>query len=173
LRGALVLLLAGSACLFFVGSTIERHHRHSEPAAAKPAKASGGESGGETGGETSTPSEHAREQGRGEVGAKILGVDTESLALSIVAVAVSLLLAAAVWRGTWLRLVLLAAAGFGLVFAAGDGRELVHQLDDSNGGLAAVAAALIALHLLMAALAAVLLAGRATSEGSPLIGTAT
>jgi hypothetical protein len=42
------------------------------------------------------------------------------------------------------------------VFAAGDGRELVHQLDESNGGLAAIAAVLIALHLAVSALAAAL-----------------
>jgi hypothetical protein len=45
-------------------------------------------------------------------------------------------------------------AGFGLVFATGDGRELVHQLDESNAGIAAIAAILIGLHLAVAALAA-------------------
>ena len=42
---------------------------------------------------------------------------------------------------------LLAVLVLGLVFTAGDARELVHQLDESNGGLATVAAVLIALHL--------------------------
>ena len=59
--------------------------------------------------------------------------------------------------------------GFGLVFAAGDGRELVHQLDESNTGLAAVAAILLVLHLAVAGIAAFLLrprshAGLAASE---------
>jgi energy-coupling factor transporter transmembrane protein EcfT len=63
-------------------------------------------------------------------------------------------------RGVWLRqwpgLILLLVAGFGLVFAAGDGRELVHQLDESNAGIAVIAAILIGLHLAVAALAAAL-----------------
>jgi hypothetical protein len=47
-------------------------------------------------------------------------------------------------------------AVFGLVFAAGDARELVHQLDESNGGLAAIAAILIGFHLAVTAFAVVL-----------------
>jgi hypothetical protein len=53
--------------------------------------------------------------------------------------------------------------GFGLVFAAGDARELVHQLDDSNSGLAAVAALLIVLHLGVALVAGLLLRPRPTT----------
>ena len=55
LRGALIVLLVGSACLFFVGSTIERHHKHHESVAATPAKVTSGESGGETSGESAKP----------------------------------------------------------------------------------------------------------------------
>src|SRR5205809_996645 len=78
------------------------------------------------------------------------------VALVIVAVVASLLLALGVWLGRWPRLVLLCVAGFGLVFAAGDGRELVHQLDESHAGLATIAAILIGLHLAVTALAAAL-----------------
>jgi energy-coupling factor transporter transmembrane protein EcfT len=99
----------------------------------------------------------------------ILGVNTESLALSIVAVVLSVLLAAAVLARVWARRVLLAVATFGLVFAAGDGRELVHQLDDSNAGLAVVAGLLIGLHLMVALLAASLLTRRTGREGSPVV----
>jgi hypothetical protein len=60
---------------------------------------------------------------------------------------------------------LLCVAGFGLVFAAGDGRELVHQLDESHAGLAAIAAILIGLHLAVTALAAVLLPRRGDAGG--------
>ena len=154
LRAVLVLLLVGSGLLFAIGSTIERHQHHNEPAAAnKPA----GESGGESGGETSSGerTKHA-EKSHGEAGATILGVNTESVALTVIAVVASLLLALAVWLGRWPRLVLLCVAGFGLVFAAGDGRELVHQLDESNAGLAAIAAILIGLHLAVTVLAAAL-----------------
>jgi hypothetical protein len=159
LRTALVLLLVGSAVLFLVGSTIERNNRHHESVAAKPAELSG-ESESETSHEGAKSAEKRVESGSSERSAKILGVDTESLALSIVAVVLSLLLAAAIWLDKWPRLALLAVLSFGLVFAAGDARELVHQADESNGGLAAIAAILIALHLAMAVLALVLLRPR-------------
>src|SRR5438093_10338105 len=155
LRAALVLLLVSSGLLFAIGSTIQRHQHHSEPHpnVAASTESSSGETGNESGsGESAT---HV-EQGTGEAGAKILGVNTESVALMIVAVVASLLLAFAVWLGRWPRPVLLCAAGFGLVFAAGDGRELVHQLDESHAGLAAIAAILIGLHLAVTALAAAL-----------------
>jgi hypothetical protein len=76
--------------------------------------------------------------------------------LTVLAVAASLLLALLVWLGRWPRLVLLGVAGFGLVFAAGDVRELVHQLNESNAGVASIAAVLIVLHLAITAIAAAL-----------------
>jgi len=165
LQGGLVVLLIGSAILFLVGSTIERNHRHHETAAAKTSEVSGGEKSKnkETGGEGSKPTESHTQPTSGEAGAKILGVNTESLALSIVAVVLSFALAGMIWFGRWPRLVLLGVLGFGLVFAAGDGRELVHQLDESNTGLATVAASLLVLHLAVAGLAAFLLRPRSPS----------
>jgi hypothetical protein len=161
-QGGLVVLLIGSAILFLVGSTIERNQRHHETAPAKSSEGSGGEKSksGETGAEGSKPSKSHAAQAGGEAGATILGVNTESLALSIVAVVLSFLLAGMVWLGGWPRLVLLAVLGFGLVFAAGDGRELVHQLDESNTGLASVAVILLVLHLAVAGLAALLVRSR-------------
>ena len=114
-------------------------------------------SGAESGGGSSAETGHVAGQG-GEAGATILGINTESRALSIVALALSLLLGAAVWLRASGRVLLAGVAGFGLVFAAGDGRELVHQLNESNGGLAAIAIVLLALHLTIAVLAAVLVA---------------
>ena len=153
LRGALALLLVVSGCLFAVGSTIERNHRHHESAPAKSTETTttSSETGGETGSEGSAAK--PAEQTHAEAATRILGVNTESTALSVVAVIASLLLAAAVSLRP-ARVVLAAVGAFGLVFAAGDGRELVHQIDDSNSGLAAVAALLLLLHLLVAALAA-------------------
>jgi hypothetical protein len=157
LRAALALLLVGSGLLFAIGSTIERHQHHAEhPATAANApgeNGQGGESGGEgNSGETTTHVENSH----GESGVKLLGVNTESLALTIVAVVASLLLGLAVWLRRWQRLTPLCVAGFGLVFAAGDGRELVHQLNESNSGLATIAAILIGLHLAVTGLAAAL-----------------
>lgn len=99
LRAALVLLLVGSGLLFAIGSTIEPDQHHIEHRAATSPSGETGhstESGGESGsGESAT---HV-ERSNGETGVKILGVDTESLALSIAAVVASLLLALAVWLG--------------------------------------------------------------------------
>lgn len=177
LRGALVLLLVGSACLFFVGSTIERHHRHHETAAGNPATVSGGETGSESGSTTSaegtTPAKQHTETVSGEAGAKLLGINTESLALSIVAVVASVLLAIGVWMGVWPRQVLLAVIGFGLVFAAGDVREVIHQVNESNGGLVATAAVLIVLHLLVSALAAAQKPWQTVPTSAPITETTT
>jgi hypothetical protein len=82
------------------------------------------------------------------------------------AVVASLLFALAVWLGRWRRPLLLLVVGFGLVFAAGDGRELVHQLDESNAGIAAIAAILIGLHLAIAALAVSLFLGSTDADRS-------
>jgi hypothetical protein len=161
LRAALVLLLVGSGLLFAIGSTIERHQHHNEQPAATAGNGESGESGGESGSEGSTG--HV-EKSHGEAGVKILGVNTESLALTVVAVVASLLLALAVWLGRRPRPLLLLVVGFGLVFAAGDGRELVHQLDESNAGIAAIAAILIGLHLAVAALAATLFVRSADAD---------
>ena len=147
LRGALTVLLVVSGCLFAVGSTIERQHRHHESVSAKSTETTSGETGSETSTAKSAEPTHA------EAATRLLGVNTESAALSVVAVIASLLLAAAVWLRP-ARIVLAAVGAFGLVFAAGDGRELVHQIADSNSGLAAVAALLLLLHVLIAALAA-------------------
>jgi hypothetical protein len=62
--------------------------------------------------------------------------------------------------------VLLAVVAFGLVFATGDAREVVHQLDESNSGLAAVASILVALHLAIALIAALLLRPRSPARAA-------
>jgi hypothetical protein len=166
LRAALVLLLVGSGVLFAIGSTIERHQLHATRHPAATESGTSGESGGKSG---STESAKHVETSHAEAGAKILGVNTESLALTIVAVVASLVLALVVWLGRWPRLTLLCVAGFGLVFAAGDVRELVHQLNESHTGVAAIAAILIGLHLAVTALAVALFprAGRPSGLAAP------
>jgi hypothetical protein len=163
LRATLVLVLVGSGLLFAIGSTIERYQHHAEqPTAVANASSESGQSG-ESGGESSGEGSTHVEKSQGESGVKILGVNTESLALTILAVIASVALGVAVWLRRWQRLTLLCVAGFGLVFAAGDARELVHQLDESNAGLALIAAVLIGLHLAVAVLAAALFARQETA----------
>ena len=93
LRAALVLLLVGSGLLFAIGSTIERHQTHPEhPPGAANASGESGQSG-ESGGESSSGESATNvEKSHGESAVKLLGVNTESLTLTIVAVAASLLL---------------------------------------------------------------------------------
>ena len=87
---------------------------------------------------------------------KLFGIDTESVAAMIAAISVSLGLAAAVWwrlERLWLWLTL----AFGVVFAAGDIREVIHQLNESRNTVATLAAILIAAHLAVAVLAGLIL----------------
>jgi hypothetical protein len=160
------LLLVGSAALFGAGTAIEHHqrgeHHQERSATVSPAANSGetsaekkakGESSGETKPAESASSTVASGESGGETQSeKIAGVDPESWPLVGLAIAISLLVAAAVYwrRGRWLA----AAVGFGVLFAAGDIRELVHQIQESRATVATIAGILIALHLLVAAAAA-------------------
>jgi hypothetical protein len=179
------LLLVVSAALFAVGTAIEHSQRthHDVHATASPATKGGetstektvnGESSGS--GESSTkagetkPAEAASpavasgESGHETHSEKIAGVDPESWPLVGLAIAVSLLIAAGVYwrRGRWLA----AAVSFALLFAAGDIRELVHQIQESRTTVATIAGILIALHLMIAAVAASAIWPRGTETGT-------
>jgi hypothetical protein len=180
------LLLVVSAVLFAVGTVIEHSQRahHDVHAVASPAtkggetsteKTANGESSGS--GESSTkagetkPAESASpavasgESGGETHSEKIAGVDPESWPLVGLAIAISLLIAAGVYRrrGRWLA----AAVAFAILFAAGDIRELVHQIQESRTTVATIAASLIALHLLIAATAAAAIRQR-RAEARPM-----
>ena len=170
LRLLVSALLIVSAVLFAIGGAIERSQRHNEAAAA-PVSATTHETGS-----TETPAQRAAESGSkgaaaGSKGAaagaaaphrdsseKLLGVDPESIGLTVAAVVAAVLLAAGCWfvrrRAVWV-----ATVAFGLVFAAADGRELVHQIAESRASVAVIAAILIALHLAVAAGAVALFRG--------------
>jgi hypothetical protein len=178
LRRSIAAVLVVSAALFAVGSHIERSKAAGE-AAAKPADAqrasrtasqpSAGEAAhkGESGSETRSSAERPGHEGTSERHAethreaKLLGVNPEAVGLVIAAVVASVLLALAIWMRR-IAVVLVAIVGFGLVFAAFDVREVLHQADESRTNLIAIASVLIGLHLLAAALAgAALITGRA------------
>jgi Flp pilus assembly protein TadB len=187
----LVALVLAATAVFALGVILERHQtaKESVERAANtetPAERNqNGEAGksGETGatgesteptrtGESTAPTNapSAPAGGRAEHRAsseRLLGINPESTGLLAVAVAVSLLLTAAVWRAgasPWvLAVVAVAMAGF----CALDVREVIHQADESRTGLAVLAVVVAALHL-----AAALLAGRAAigarQSGPPL-----
>jgi hypothetical protein len=179
------LLLVVSAALFAVGTAIEHSQRahHDVHAVASPASKSGETSGEKTAnGESSGSGESPTKAGEtkpaesasppvasGESGGethseKIAGVDPESWPLVGLAIAVSLLIAAGVYgrRGRWLA----AAIPFAILFAAGDIRELVHQIQESRTTVATIAGILIALHLLIAAAAASTIRQRGAETGA-------
>ena len=99
--------------------------------------------------------------------AKLFGINPEVLGLVIAAVLASLALAAAVWlRG--IPIVLLAIVAFGVVFAAFDVREVLHQVDEARASLILIASVLAALHALVAIVAgAELLRGRRGPTPAP------
>ena len=74
----------------------------------------------------------------------------------------SLALAVAVWLRPESRPLLILVAVAMVAFAVLDVREVVHQLDEDNGGLALLAGVVAGLHLGVAAMALAL--GRASPE---------
>jgi hypothetical protein len=121
-----------------------------------------------TGGESAA--EHAAEGAGAETHAELmpLGVDIEAVPFVVLAVLASFGLAAAAWSRPRSVLLLVAVAGAMLAFAALDVREVFHQNDEAQTGLAVFAGAVAALHL-AAALVAGLMALQATSQrpGAP------
>lgn len=158
-RALIALLLVVTAALFAIGTAIERSDRHSEEGSATPAAASneGGEAdeGDEAGeeGEASHEGAETPHSASSEESETVLGIDTESTPVIVAGVAASALLAVAVLL-VRSRAVLVVVAGFTLLFAAGDLRELLHQLDESRTSVAVIAAILLVLHLATCALAA-------------------
>jgi hypothetical protein len=103
-----------------------------------------------------------------EASETILGINPESTGAIAAAVAVSLVLAAAVWFwGT--PIVLLATAAFALLFAALDLRELAHQLSEARSGLATIALLAAVLHVGVAVLVGLAVARRNASGGTPAL----
>src|SRR3954465_6385206 len=164
-RRTLAVLIAAAAAALVVGVALERDARthealrtSGETAPVRHAAESGsGSEAGETGESTESGTVSGApprgERVREEASERLLGVDPESTGVLAIAVVVSLVLAALVWRGAapWLlALVALVMA----VFAALDIREVVHQIDESRTGLTLLAVLVAALHLAAAALAA-------------------
>jgi hypothetical protein len=148
LRVALILLLLASAVIFAVGTSIERG-RSGETLHETTTSSNEGTS--ESSGEGSATESHpAATESSGET---IFGINPDASWLVAVVVAITVLLAAAVWarQERWL---LLAVILFGLVAAAFDLRELIHQMDVGRASLIALASVLAAVHLGVSGLAA-------------------
>jgi hypothetical protein len=179
-----VVALVASAALFALGAALEHHAEGTEasppsssaspPARGQHVEGSGktGSGAGETGesreggseapggasgeiGHRETPSEQRSE----ESSERIVGVNPDAPPLVIAAVAVSVLLAAALWFRR------AAPALLGVIFVVGlgaavfDVREAAHQADHSRPGIMAIAIVVALLHLAASGCAAALALG--------------
>jgi hypothetical protein len=133
------------------GGHAERHA--SNQSAAAPARETGAERRSETHGAArrESPAQLARERGS----ERVFGIDTESSSLVASAVAVSLVLAIALWLRAGV-LVPLGIVGFAVAAAVFDVREVFHQIDESRTNLAVIAALVALLHTAAAACAVAL-----------------
>jgi len=170
-RLALAALLIVSGAAFAVGSSIERSQTHESvqpstktsptPAEGGSTEGGGTEGAGEGAGASSGEATPAATESHAETAGSetLFGIDPESTGLVAVGVIVSLLLAGGVWF--WgRRPVLMAVMVFGVVFAALDVREAVHQAHESRSGLLVLAIVLAVLHTAVVAVAASRLQGR-------------
>jgi hypothetical protein len=149
-------LLIASAAAFAIGTSIERHSPNSESQTAqqnqrrssdadRPGDNSARPEGAASGEGPATPAaEHSSET--------LLGVNPEGTGLVVIAVAVSLMLAALILTVRSPLLAVVVALVM-LAFTALDVREVTHQLNESHSGLAALAATVSVLHLLAGAAA--------------------
>ena len=128
-RWLLSALLVAATALFVVGAAIESDS-HAESV---------------TSSESAEHDEAAEQAESAESSETVLGIDLESTPLVVVAVVISVALAAASWF-TNRKLVLLVAALFAVAFAVLDIAEFAHQLEKSAAGLAVLAAIIAVLH---------------------------
>jgi MFS superfamily sulfate permease-like transporter len=152
-RALLALLLMVSAGVFTVGVAVERSTvPHTSAAEGSTNTTSTGEQGSEHTGE------HGAASGTETSSETFLGIDTESTGLVLAAIAISLVLAAAVWFWG-----IPAALAFALLFALGAGpfdvREIVHQAQESRGTLVTLATVTALLHGVAVLVAGLLLRG--------------
>ena len=124
----------------------QKHPKSAAPTKSGHAPSEGKTGHRETGPESGHTGESAAQLTSEKKGERVFGIDIESPALVASAVAVSLLLAAALWL-TGSILAPLALAGFALVAAIFDVREVFHQIDESRTNLTVIAAIVAALHL--------------------------
>jgi cobalamin biosynthesis Mg chelatase CobN len=137
------------------GEQAETSEEHTEGESGESGEPSAsGESAEQLAAETGTTSDAHNESSE-----RLFGVNPEATWLVVLAVALSALLALAVWKTTSI-VVLVAVVAFGLVFAAFDVREAIHQSDESNSGLVVVAVIVAILHLSVAAVAGYLIMRR-------------
>lgn len=179
-RVLLSTLIVAATAAFVVGTAVERstesdHHDAASEAPASGEAAGASETHSEAGAESAvartreagtTSSETSGEEAHAEL--RPLGVNIERWSFVALAALVSLALACAAWLRPQLALLLALVAVTMLAFTALDIREVFHQLDVSEDGLAVLAAAIACLHGGGAVAAAVMAArARRRPGGTP------
>jgi hypothetical protein len=168
-RSLLVVLLVVSTVAFVLGVSIERSsadtHAESAPAAESGEAGEGSAEHAEEAGEGHT--EAAQPEADEDGSESFFGLDYEATPFVALAAAFSVALAAAVWLRPR-RALLLGAVAVGMVlFAVLDVREVVHQIDESKGGLAVLAGVVALCHLAAGGLAVLMRRSvSATGDGS-------
>jgi hypothetical protein len=177
-QGRLVAgLIVVATALFVLGTAFERnasgessHHDEATTVTSATTQEGGSGEAGESPAEHSTEgtsgaaSTASHEESHEEL--RPLGIDIEAWPLVALAALASLALAAAAWLRPHAPGLLALVAVAMLVFAALDIREVVHQLDADESGLAVLAGAIAVLHLAAAVLAGVM----ASRAGRPASG---
>jgi Flp pilus assembly protein TadB len=159
LRSRLLLaaVMTAATALFVVGVSVERAQPDQHAGERAEQSHETGESHAETGEEAvethGAPSVGESGHDTHQEEPRILGIDPESTPLVVVAIVGSLLLVAAVLRWSHATALLAFVAVAMLAFAALDVREVTHQLDEDQAGVAILAASVATLHLAAAALA--------------------
>jgi len=168
LRKVLVGLIVLSTMAFTVGAILERSSSDThapQTGAEEPGHEEGEEAHSEEGGGTGEPMSVSASSEGTEGDEALFGIDPESTPLTVLAVVLSLVLAAGCWwRPGWRWLLILTAVAMA-VFAVFDVREVVRQFDESNTGLGLTALLVAVLHAAAAVTAVVLLARTRTAEG--------
>jgi hypothetical protein len=173
LVGRCAVLLLTATVVFAAGVALERgsadsHSEttpHAETGAEGHSEESNEESNAETQGEGVGTDAPGTRTATGPESRTLLGVDLESPAVVGSGVAASLLVALALWRRPSLAVVLVTTV-FCSGFAALDGREALHQMDEGRDALIAVALLAMLLHLAAAAVAAAALRPLRQAGGS-------
>lgn len=142
LRWLLGTLLIAAAAMFAFGVATEGDAHHDSGSIVES-----GEHNGAT-----EQAEHNERAEASETGERILGINLESTPLVVLAVLISVALAAATWRHDH-KLILLVVALFAAAFAVLDVAEFSHQIRQSAATVAVIAAVIAVLHAAAAFLA--------------------
>jgi uncharacterized protein HemX len=147
----LVVGLLASAALFVFGVTMERTgdtHTESTPTTETHSEGTSEESHADEGAAPASVDETTK-----HTDATVLGIDLEAPLFVVIAVVISVALAAAVWWRETLAVLALVFL-FALVFAVLDIAEVIHQNESGRTSVMLVAAIVAVMHLGIAGIAA-------------------